>query len=54
MRDGDGFFVARIAANDEEISSPRITEIAAWLERSSKEYGPGRTLAKHLKTEVID
>ncbi|RUP08381.1 hypothetical protein [Hyphomicrobium sp.] len=53
MRDGDGFFVARIAANDEEISSPRITEIAAWLERSSREYSPGRTLAKHLKTEVI-
>ena len=54
MRDGDGFFVARIAANDEQISPARITEIAAWLERSSKEFGPGRTLAKHLQTEVID
>ena len=54
MRDGDGFFVARIAASGEEISPPRISEIATWLERSSKEYGPERKLAKHLKTEVID
>lgn len=54
MRDGDGFFVTRIASTDEKLSPTRISEIAAWLERSSKPHTSGLKLAEHLKAVAID
>lgn len=54
MRYGDGFFVSRVAAGDEKPSQARMLEIAAWLERTSQQYGPGIHLAKHLKAATID
>ncbi|MBX9861434.1 MAG: hypothetical protein K2Y42_01660 [Hyphomicrobium sp.] len=52
MRAGDGFFVTRIARENEEISPERVKNVADWLARTSKEYTPGAELAVHLKATV--
>jgi hypothetical protein len=52
IRAGDGFFVARVAQENEEISSERIRKIGEWLARTSKEYTPGAELASHLRAAV--
>jgi hypothetical protein len=54
MRNGDGFYVARVAADGEQMTPARVQEIAAWLQRSNASYSPGPKLANHLKTIEID
>jgi hypothetical protein len=49
VRAGSGFFVARVAAEHEEISNDRLDEIADWLQRHNVYPAPGATLAKELK-----
>lgn len=47
-RNGDGFFVARIAKPGEGTSKERLAEIADWLKRTSPEFTPGAALARDL------
>lgn len=54
MRESDGFFVTRVAAEAEEISNARLSEIASWLERTSEAFTPGAKLAKHLAVVAAD
>lgn len=48
MRNSDGFFVTRIAHDGQDVSETRISEVAAWLARTSSQFTPGEELAKHL------
>ena len=53
-RNGDGFFVTRIAKSGEVTSSARLAEIADWLKRTSPEFTPGAALAKELSVAAGD
>jgi len=53
-RNGDGFFVTRIANAGEDVSNARLTEIADWLKRTSHEFTPGAALAKDLSVVAED
>ena len=52
IRAGDGFFVTKIAAPDEETSKARMQDVAAWLARTSREFTPGAELAERLKAST--
>lgn len=47
-RNGDGFFVTRVANQGEDVSNARLAEIGDWLKRTSHEFTPGAELAKDL------
>lgn len=49
MRAGSGFFVARVAAPHESVTSNRLAEMGQWLERRYAEFTPGAALAIALK-----
>jgi len=53
-RNGDGFFVTRVAKQGEGISDARLAEIADWLKRTSPEFTPGAALAKELSVAAGD
>lgn len=47
-RNGDGFFVTRVAKPGDTVSNAHLAEIADWLKRTSPEFTPGAALAKEL------
>lgn len=49
MRAGSGFFVARIAAQNESVTNSRLEEIGQWLDRRNAAFTPGAALAIELK-----
>lgn len=49
VRAGSGFFVARVAGADEEITNDRLTQLADWLTKRNQYPAPGAALAKELK-----
>lgn len=51
IRAGDGFFVTKIAAANEETTPDRVKQVAAWLARTSREFTPGAELAERLKAQ---
>lgn len=50
VRAGSGFFVARVAAENEEITNDRLLELADWLQKRNQYPAPGAALAKELKS----
>ena len=54
VRNGDGFFVTRVAKAGENVSNTRLAELADWLKRTSPEFTPGAALAKQLSIAASD
>lgn len=50
VRAGSGFFVARIAGADEEVTSNQLAQLADWLQKRNEYPAPGATLAAELKS----
>lgn len=53
-RNGDGFFVTRVAGQGEDASNARLAELATWLDQTSHEFTPGALLAKQLATATAN
>ena len=49
VRAGSGFFVARVAGENEDITNDRLVELADWLQKRNQYPDPGATLAQELK-----
>lgn len=54
IRAGDGFFVTKIVSAGEEPTTDRMSEVAAWLSRTSRDFTPGAELAERLKQATAD
>lgn len=50
VRAGSGFFVARVAGENEDITNDRLLELADWLQKRNQYPAPGAALAKELKS----
>ncbi|MGE0024244.1 MAG: hypothetical protein AB7S70_11510, partial [Hyphomicrobium sp.] len=53
VRTGGGFFVARVADENEEVSPSQLAEIASGLERRNAAFSPGAALADALKDATV-
>ncbi len=49
VRAGSGFFVARVAGENEDITNDRLAELGDWLHKRNRYPEPGAALAKALK-----
>lgn len=49
LRDGDGFYVARIAGQDEDSSGKQLKKISEWLSAKSDRFSVGAEMAESLK-----